>query len=208
MSQRETPAWRLSAGTAREPAGPRGAWSVRDLDPERDAEGLSRLDTSYAGAQVYAVHRSGDAVALAPTATTASDGARTAVDLSAVLAPGGAAAWTHARVAVLDGRVRGFLAWRCEPSRRMTIVHFHVDRPVRQRGGGRRLLDDAVESARRAGATVAWLAISSANHPAITAAHRLGFEICGFDTTLYRGTPHQGEVAVFMAHLIDGDARV
>jgi hypothetical protein len=40
-----------------------------------------------------------------------------------------------------------------------------------------------------------------------TGAHRLGFEICGFDTTLYRGTPHPGEVAVFMAHRIDGDAR-
>jgi ribosomal protein S18 acetylase RimI-like enzyme len=121
--------------------------------------------------------------------------------------PSPAPAWTDARVAVLHGRVRGFLAWRCEPSGRMTIVHFHVDRSYRQRGGGRQRLDDALDRARRAGATLAWLEASSANHPAITAARRLGFEICGFDTTLDRGTSHQGEVAVVMAHLIDGDVR-
>ena len=70
-----------------------------------------------------------------------------------------------------------------------------------------RAFDAALAEARRDGAALAWLETSSANHPAITAARRLGFEICGFDTTLYRGTPRQGEVAVFMAHPIDGDAR-
>lgn len=191
--------------TERAAAGPRGAWSVRAFDPERDAEAVSRLDTSYTSGQAYAVHRSGDVVALAPTAISAPHSARAAIDPAA--GPGSASAWTHARVAVLDGRVRGFLAWRCEPSGRMTIVHFHVDRPYRQRGGGRQLLDDALEAAGREGATLAWLETSSANHPAITAARRLGFEICGFDTTRYRGTSHQGEVAVFMTHPIDGDAR-
>jgi ribosomal protein S18 acetylase RimI-like enzyme len=191
--------------TEPEATGARGAWTVRAFDPERDGDAVSQLDTSYTSAQAYAVHRSGDVVALAPTAVSAPDSARAAIDPA--VAPDPAPAWTEARVAVLDGRVRGLLAWRCEPGGRMTIVRFHVDRPFRQRGGGRRLLDDALAEARRAGATLAWLETSSANHPAITAAHRLGFEICGFDTTLYRGTPHQGEVAVFMAHLIDGDAR-
>ncbi|HEX3480140.1 MAG TPA: GNAT family N-acetyltransferase [Kofleriaceae bacterium] len=189
----------------REATGARSAWSVRAFDPERDADAVSHLDTSYTSPQAYAVHRSGDVVALAPTAITAPHSARAAFGPGT--APGPASAWTHARVAVLDGRVRGFLAWRCGPGGRMTIVQFHVDRSYRQRGGGRRLLDDALEAARGDGATLAWLETSSANHPAITAARRLGFEICGFDTTLYRGTPHQGEVAVFMAHPIDGDAR-
>lgn len=197
--------------TERASAGMRGVWSVRDFDPERDADAVHRLDTSYTSGQAYAVHRSGDVVAVAPTAITAPHTARVAIDLGVGpgvgSAPGAAPAWTHARVAVLDGRVRGFLAWRCEPGGRMTIVHFHVDRPYRQRGGGRQLLDDAIDRAHRAGATLAWLETSSANYPAIMAARRLGFEICGFDTTLYRGTAQQGEVAVYMAHLIDGDAR-
>jgi ribosomal protein S18 acetylase RimI-like enzyme len=205
VSQRETLAWHRSALPAREPAGLRGAWSVRDFDPESDTAAVSGLDTSYASDQIYAVHRNGNVVALAPTAIMALHAGRAAVAARPELGAG-LARWTHARVAVLDGQLRGFIAWRCEPGRRMTIVHFHVDRLYRQRGGGRRLLDDAIERARRAGATVAWLETSSANHPAITAAHRLGFQICGFDTTLYRDTPRQGEVAVFMAHLID-DAR-
>jgi ribosomal protein S18 acetylase RimI-like enzyme len=195
--------------TEREAIGSRGAWSVRAFDPERDADAVSHLDTSYTSPQAYAVHRSGDVVALAPTVITAPHSARAAIDPGAGPGAGSgpALAWTHASVAMLDGRVRGFLAWRCEPGGRMMIVQFHIDRPYRQRGGGRRLLDDALEAARRDGATFAWLETSSANHPAITAVRRLGFEICGFDTTLYRGTPHQGEVAVFMARPIDGDGR-
>lgn len=59
----------------------------------------------------------------------------------------------------------------------MTSVHFRVDRPARQRGGGR-LLD----AARRIGAPLAWQETSSPDHPAIAAARRPGFEICGFDT--------------------------
>jgi ribosomal protein S18 acetylase RimI-like enzyme len=199
MSQRAM----MSGRTERASAGLRGAWSVRAFDPERDADAVRRLDTSYTSGQAYTVHRSGDVVAIAPTATAAPHRARVAIDLEVGAAP----AWTHARVAVLDGRVRGLLAWRCEPSGRMTIVHFHIDRPYRQRGGGRQLLDDAIDRAHQAGATLAWLETSSANYPAIAAARRLGFEICGFDTTLYRGTAQPGEVAVYMAQLIDGDAR-
>jgi ribosomal protein S18 acetylase RimI-like enzyme len=193
--------------TERAAAGLRGAWSVRDFDPERDADAVRWLDASYTSGQAYAVHRSGDVVAIAPTAITVPHRARVAIDLDAGPGPGAAPPWTHAAVAVLDGRVRGFLAWRCDPSGRMTIVEFHIDRPYRRRGGGRQLLDDALDRAHRAGATLAWLETSSANHPAIAAARRLGFEICGFDTALYRGTAQQGEVAVYMAHLIDGDAR-
>ena len=200
MSERETITARLSARPDREATGQRGGWTVREFDAERDADAVSRLDTSYASDQVYAVHRSGDVVALAPLSTTVPHSARYPIGLAA-------GAWTHALVAVLDDRVRGFLAWRCDPGRRMTIAHFHVDRPYRRRGGGRRLIDDALDRARRSGAVLAWLETSSANHPAITAAHRLGFEICGFDTTRHRGTPRQGEVAVYMARAIDGDAR-
>jgi ribosomal protein S18 acetylase RimI-like enzyme len=147
------------------------------------------------------VHRSGDVVALAPTGATALHSKRVAIDL--VAAP-----VAHGRVAVLDDRVRGFLAWSFDArNRRMAIDHFHVDRPYRRRGAGRGLIDAAVDWARRAGALTVWLAASSVNHAAIAAYHRLGFEICGFDTTLYRGTAHQGEVAVYLARLVDGDAR-
>ena len=179
----------------------RGEWQVRAFDAERDGDAVSRIDTSYTSDQVYAVHRSGDVVALAPSSAAAPHGRRTALDLAA-------RPWAHGCVAVLDERVRGFVGWELETgSRRMTICQFHVDRPYRRRGAGRRLMDAALDWARRAGAVTARLEISSANHTAITVVRRLGLEICGFDTTLYRGTSNQGEVAVYMAVTLDGDGR-
>jgi GNAT superfamily N-acetyltransferase len=178
----------------------RGQWVIREFDAVGDADAVSRIDTSYTSDQVYAVHRSGDVVALAPTSITVPHSKREPVDL--------AGPWTHGRVALLDDRVRGFIAWGFEAwNRRMTIGPFHVDRPYRRRGGGRGLVEAALDWARRTGVLTAWIETSSVNHAAIAAYRRLGFEICGFDTTLYRGTPNQGEVAVYMARLIDSDAR-
>jgi hypothetical protein len=37
----------------------------------------------------------------------------------------------------------------------------------------------------------------------MVAYRRLGFEICGFDTTLYRGTNDEDGLAVYMARLLD-----
>jgi ribosomal protein S18 acetylase RimI-like enzyme len=175
----------------------RGRWIIREFDANRDSDAVSRIDTSYSSHQVYAVRRGGDVLMLEPTAVVAPDRRRFPIDLAAD-------PWAQGCVAVLDDRVRGFIGWGFETwNRRMTIWHFYLDRPYRQRGGGRRLMDAALDWARRAGALTAWLETSSVNQPGIAAYQRLGFEICGFDTTLYRGTPNQGDVAVYMARLID-----
>lgn len=179
----------------------RGEWRIRAFDPESDGGAVGRIDTSYTSDQVYAVHRSGDVVALAPTSAAAPHTSRIAIDLAEV-------PWEHGCVAELDGRVRGFIAWGFETwNRRLTVWHFHVDRPCRRRGAGRALMDAAIDWGLRAGAVTLWLEASSLNHAAIAAYRRLGLEICGFDTTLYRGTSNQGEVAVYMARALDGDAR-
>jgi len=181
-------------------ARPRGPWMIRAYDAG-DADAVSRLDTSYTSDQVYAVHRSGDVVALAPTSITVPHSKRAAIDVAA-----GAPA--HGCVAVLDERVRGVLGWDFDAAaRRMTIAAFQVDRPYRRRGAGRALIDAAVAWAQYAGALTLWLETSSVNHAGIAAYRRLGFEICGFDTTLYRGTANHGEVAVYMARLVDGEER-
>jgi hypothetical protein len=70
----------MQGRTERAATGSHGAWSVRAFDPERDADAVSHLDTSYTSGQAYAVHRSGDVVALAPTAITAPHSARGAID--------------------------------------------------------------------------------------------------------------------------------
>jgi ribosomal protein S18 acetylase RimI-like enzyme len=182
-------------------ARPRGEWLIRAYDAERDRDAVSRLDTSYASDQIYAVHRSGNVVALAPTTAVAPHGKRAPIDLAAQ-------PWTDGCVAVLDDCVRGFAAWSvAAPQRRLALSYLAVDRPYRRRGAARRLIDAALDAARRAGAATLWLQVSSANYPAIAACRCLGLDICGFDTTLYRGTPNQGEVAVYMARTLDGDAR-
>jgi ribosomal protein S18 acetylase RimI-like enzyme len=180
-----------------------GRWIVRDFEADRDADAVARIDTSVSIDQILVVRREGDALVLEPSTIKKPTSKAFPIDLAAE-------AWTRGRVAIPedDDAVRGFIAWGIEPwNRRMTIWHFYVDKPYRERGGGRRLMDAALEWARAAGALTAWLETSNVNQPGIAAYRRLGFEICGFDTTLYRGTPSQGEVAVYMARPVpDGTA--
>ncbi|AUX42269.1 uncharacterized protein SOCE26_036990 [Sorangium cellulosum] len=91
-----------------------------------------------------------------------------------------------------------------EWNRRMSIWHFYIDLPYRGRGGGRELMRAGIEWGRRAGAKMAWIETTHLNDPGIQAYRRLGFEICGFDASLYRGTPAEGEIAVYMACPIGG----
>jgi ribosomal protein S18 acetylase RimI-like enzyme len=49
---------------------------------------------------------------------------------------------------------------------------------------------------------VAWLETSNVNLPAVRAYERLGFRLCGLDTSLYEGTPAEGEVALFLCRLL------
>ncbi|WP_201437404.1 GNAT family N-acetyltransferase [Saccharothrix sp. 6-C] len=100
-----------------------------------------------------------------------------------------------------DGpRVRGFVtvglaSWH----RRLVIQQVTVARGYRGRGIGRALVEHACAHGRVHGALTAWLETSSVNVPAVRACERLGFALCGLDTTFYRGTPADGEVALFFA---------
>jgi ribosomal protein S18 acetylase RimI-like enzyme len=82
---------------------------------------------------------------------------------------------------------------------RVVVWHLYVDVDHRRRGIGRRLLETALAEALDAGMHVAWLETSSLNVPGVRAYERLGFEVCGLDTTLYTGTRAEGEVALFLA---------
>ena len=173
-------------------------WIIREFDAARDAEAVKRLDTSYSTDQMYVVRREGDGILLEPQPLDAPRRKRFPVDLDADECE-------HGRVAVLDGELRGFIAWDLEEwNQRMRIWHCYVDLPYRRRGCGRMLMDAALAWAKSAGAVTAWLETSQLNHPGIVAYRRFGFEICGFDTTLYRGTSAEGETAVYMARLLPG----
>ncbi|ONI83574.1 N-acetyltransferase [Saccharothrix sp. ALI-22-I] len=103
-----------------------------------------------------------------------------------------------------DGpRVHGFVVVDLEDwHRRLVIQQVTVAPSHRGRGIGRALVDHACAHGRAHGALTAWLETSTVNVPAVRAYQRMGFALCGLDTTFYRGTPTEGETALFFARAL------
>ncbi|MEU6154267.1 GNAT family N-acetyltransferase [Actinosynnema sp. NPDC047251] len=98
-----------------------------------------------------------------------------------------------------DSGLRGFISVEiADWHSRLVIRQLTVAPEYRGRGVGRRLMELGVQWGRERGARTAWLETSSVNVPAVRAYQRMGFALCGLDTTLYRGTPSEGEVALYM----------
>ena len=57
----------------------------------------------------------------------------------------------------------------------------------------------SVRHGRELGARTLWLEVTNVNAPAIRAYLRMGFTVCGLDTSLYRGTESADETAIFMS---------
>jgi ribosomal protein S18 acetylase RimI-like enzyme len=99
-----------------------------------------------------------------------------------------------------DGSLAGFVsvsyaAW----NRRLTIEDIEVAPGHRGRGIGKALMVRAEEFARQRGAGHVWLEVTNINAPAINAYRRMGFALCGLDTSLYEFTPSAGEYALYMS---------
>lgn len=114
-------------------------------------------------------------------------------------------AGVHEIVAVdSDGSLRGFVAVAHERwNRRLVVRQITVDSAHRGRGIGGELMRRALAHGRAVGARTAWLEVASVNVPAVRAYRRMGFRLCGLDTTLYTGTASEGETALFMARPLD-----
>jgi ribosomal protein S18 acetylase RimI-like enzyme len=167
-------------------------WMIRKFDRAADAVAVGQLDTSYTTELVYAVTAERDSLRLGLTPTPVRTD-RFPIDLDQPR-------WEHGYVAVEDGAVRGFIATRFEAwNRRLAIWHFYVDSGHRRRGIGRALMEQALEDGCLLAATMAWVETSNVNGPGIDAYRRLGFSICGFDLTLYNGTPSDGQFAVYLS---------
>lgn len=84
-------------------------------------------------------------------------------------------------------------------NRRLIIRQLAVTPALRGRGIGRSLLGLAVEHGRECRARTLWLEVTNVNAPAIGFYRRMGFTCCGLDMSLYRDTPAEGEIALFMS---------
>ncbi|MFG2766641.1 GNAT family N-acetyltransferase [Streptomyces rubiginosohelvolus] len=99
-----------------------------------------------------------------------------------------------------DGSLAGFVSvayarW----NRRLTIEDIEVAPGHRGRGVGRALMSRAEEFARERGAGHIWLEVTNINASAIHAYRRMGFALCGLDTSLYEFTASAGEYALYLS---------
>jgi ribosomal protein S18 acetylase RimI-like enzyme len=169
---------------------------IHDCNRAVDAFNLNALDISFTSDFVYAVVPAENSLELRLDPATVQIRKRFSIELDQPV-------WDQGYVAMEDGKLCGFIATRYESwNRRLAIVHFYVDRQHRRQGIGRRLMERAIDFGRLAGARTAWLETSNCNHPGILAYQRLGFSLCGFDLSLYQGTPSEREFAIYLARPI------
>ncbi|MFF4947975.1 GNAT family N-acetyltransferase [Streptomyces chattanoogensis] len=110
----------------------------------------------------------------------------------------------HVEVAVDGGKVCGFVVAGVEEWHQRLVVHEIAVAPThRGYGVGSALMQRACAYGRRLGARTAWLETTNVNVPAVRAYRRMGFTLCGLDTTFYRGTASEGETALFMSMALD-----
>lgn len=168
-------------------------WLVRACDRGRDAAAIERIDTSFVSESAYSARWRGQILELTLGPLASARRKQFAINPETE-------GWQQGYVAESDSAVRGFAASNFESwNRRLRICHFYVDRPFRRRGVGRALMDATLEWGRRMGALSAWLETTHTNYPGVEAYRALGFEIAGFDTTLYLGASNPDEFPIYLA---------
>ncbi|WP_055629767.1 GNAT family N-acetyltransferase [Streptomyces hirsutus] len=171
------------------------AYRYRTAVPE-DAEAIGALDGSFTTGTVFQVTVADDGFALREIAV---DPPLTKVFPEDEHDGGDADSLTfvaHAAASDLAGFVAvSYSGW----NRRLTVEDIEIAPEHRGRGVGRALMGLAVEFARERGAGHLWLEVTNINAPAIHAYRRMGLAFCGLDTTLYDGTPSEGEQALYMS---------
>lgn len=166
---------------------------IRAVRPE-DREAIAALDDSFTTEYVYEVS-AGDVgfglrmVAVDPPLVKVFPAEEDEPDAACEL------------VAVdTDGRVCGYAAADVETwNQRLVVRQVAIAPEHRGRGVGGALLRQLLAYGHRQGARTAWLETSSVNVPAVRAWRRMGFRLCGLDTTLYTGTASEGETALYMS---------
>ncbi len=169
---------------------------IRPVELALDRAQLARLDTSFSTTLIYRVVAQPLGFTLEETRSAAlhkhfplDD------DLDAERS------WQHGFVATDGARIVGFVALHLEQwNRRAVIWHLYVAPEQRGCGIGRALLQQATQLARAEHMRCLWLETSNLNHPGIQFYRRVGFSLCGLDTTLYDPQgPAADEIALYFA---------
>ena len=163
------------------------------VERPRDYEEIINLDVTYETAQAFRVTHDSLGVCARLVDLETPLYRQFPIDLEADR-------WTDGWVARNDGRIAGFVATGFEPwNRRLSIWHFYVGRAFRRQGCGRQLLEQALAEGVSRGASMAWAETSNFNAPGVAAYRKLGFELRGFDQSLFGMLGSSDEFALFLS---------
>lgn len=172
--------------------------TIRPIRSPREVRALVSLDTSFCTSHIFRVICEGSTFSLTEEMVTPPIlKSYPLIDLSDDVAPS-----DHtllARVAVWPGVSMRFEAW----NRRSLLRHLYVAPASRRRGVGGALVNAISSLSDSLGSRCLWVETQNVNHPAIQFYLRLGFKLCGFDTSLYdlRGRSTE-EIGLFFARFV------
>ncbi|CAN5376349.1 N/A [soil metagenome] len=169
--------------------------TVRGMTPG-DRSAISGLDTSFQTSTIFDVRVTARQIELVERALPAPITKRYAID--DVFAPW--ARWDTGFVALERAEVIGFAGVELETwHARLVLWHLYVAPAWRRAGVGRALLDEIEAFGRAHRARRVWLETSNVNVPGIAAYARLGYALCGADTTEYDTLEYADEAALYFA---------
>lgn len=157
-----------------------------------DRDGVLAIDRSYVTDYVYVVDQTDDAIRLLERRVHPPQVKAFPFDDDPAALDG--------FVAVSEETIVGYAGYvHRQWNRRTDLQHLYVSPRYRGKGIGRALVDAVAAEARRAGTRCVWLETSTHAWPAIRFYRRLGFQLCGLDTSLYDPTVAGDETALFFS---------
>ena len=169
--------------------------TIREMDRVADRAGVAAIDTSFETTRVFDVAVTPRRIELVERTLAAPLVKRYPIEDAFAHW----ATWETGFVAE-DDTICGFAAVEYEFwHARLVLWHLYVAPERRREGIGRALLARVEEHGCELGARRVWLETSNLNVPGIAAYARLGYTLCGVDTTYYEATPAEAAAAIYLS---------
>lgn len=173
--------------------------TIKEIDQDIDEQSLALLDTSFTTDMIYEVEQDPHSFRLVPKILEIPIKKQYKIE-----AEQDKKLWERIIIAQENDEICGFLAYAFQNwNQRMAVWHFYVQFEHRRKGIGTLLMERLLQKAKDCAAKSIWIETSNINYPAIQMYQKLGFSICGLDTSLYKGTECSDEQAIFLSFDLD-----
>ena len=172
---------------------------IRNVCWHTDREQLSNFDASFSTEYIYRVVLNGISAEIMEEQLEAPLQKVCPLDAESDIREA-----TFSAVAEVNGVIVGLTTAKYENwNNRVILTGIYVLPSSKSKGVGRALIDAVLNYAKTTPARCLWLETQNVNFPAIAFYMKLGFQFCGFDTTLYDNAETSlGEVAFYFCHSI------